>query len=64
MKEYKGFYLKGHKDFPQMTLVVTTGRGGKIPNILSGSFTSNKEAMEAIDRYVEGKKNDKAISKG
>lgn len=63
MKEYKGYYIKPNKTAPQLVQIVTTGRGGKIPSILSGLFTSHKAAMDEIDRYVDRKENGKTVGK-
>jgi len=53
--EYKGYYVKPHQDYPSSYIVVTTGRGGKIPSVLDGMFTSRSIAKEEIDRYMAGK---------
>lgn len=55
MLEYKGYQIKGHKEFPSLSIVVTAGQGGKIPDVLSGMFTSGGVAKEAIDRYLDSK---------
>lgn len=55
MKEYKGYYIKAAKDLPAHYVVVTVGKGGKIPDILSGLFTSTGIAMFAIDKYLTAK---------
>ena len=56
MIEYEGYQIKPHKEFPSNVIIVTAGRGGKIPNVLDGLFTSGLVAKEAIDRYLENKK--------
>lgn len=63
MKEYKGYYIKNDNKTPQLVSVVTVGKGGKIPNVLQGLFTSEKLAMDTIDRYVNGKKDGETVSK-
>lgn len=55
MLEYKGYQIKGHKEFPSLSIVVTAGQGGKIPDALSGMFTSGGIAKLAIDKYLETK---------
>lgn len=55
MTEHKGYYIKQNKVTPQHYIIVTTGRGGKIPLSLEGIFTSSKLAAEAIDRYLSTK---------
>lgn len=57
---YKGYIVKPCERRPGMYLVVTEGRGGKIPNILAGAFTSTREAVGTIEAYLNirgGKKN-------
>lgn len=56
MIEFEGYQIKPHKDFPSNVIIVTAGRGGKIPNVLDGLFTSGLVAKEAITRYLESKK--------
>ena len=53
MIEYKEYQIKVSKEFPNCVLVVTAGRGGKIPDVLSGLFTSPSVAKVAIDTYLE-----------
>lgn len=66
MKTYKGYQIKGHKEFPSMLVIVTEGRGGKIPDCLSGLFTSHGLCYAEIDKYLETKqkdtKNDKTVN--
>lgn len=64
--EFKGYYIKPHKQYPNNYVVSTSGIGGKIPDILGGLFTSTGVAKQAILRYLEGKapESDKKISKG
>ena len=69
MKIYKGYQIKPDKQYPNNCVIVTDGRGGKIPNVLDGLFTSVRIGMEAIDKYLMGKPekdvpDDKEISKG
>ncbi len=63
MKTYKGYYIKPDKNTPNNCVIVTEGRGGKIPNVLDGLFTSIQIAMNAIDKYLIGKSDDKEIDK-
>lgn len=65
MREYKEYQIKPDKQYPSHYVIVTAGRGGKIPNVLSGLFTSVKIGMDAIDKYLIGKDvvNDKEIDK-
>lgn len=52
---YNGYEVKPHKEHPLSYIVVTAGKGGKIPNVLSGMYTSPTIAMTEIDRYLESK---------
>lgn len=64
MIEYKGYQIKPHREIPTMYIVVTSGKGGKIPNMLEGGFTSPTYAKETIDVYLgsKGQVNDKTNS--
>jgi len=52
---YQGYQIKPHPQHPHSLIVVTEGRGGKIPAVLEGMFTNRKTAMTVIDAYVESK---------
>lgn len=58
--EHKGYQIKPHKEVPSNYIVVTDGKGGKIPRILEGLFTSVGVARSRIDDYltVKGAKDD------
>jgi len=58
--EHKGYQIKPHKEVPSNYIVVTDGKGGKIPRILEGLFTSVGVARNRIDDYltVKGAKDD------
>lgn len=56
---YKGYIVKSDKAFPSLLTVATSGRGGKIPAVLEGLFTSFGDVKQRIDSYVEGKDADK-----
>ena len=62
---YNGYQIKPFPASPSCSLVVTDGKGGKIPNVLSGLFTSPTLAMQAIDTYLESKelKDDEKVGK-
>lgn len=53
--QYKGYFVKSDKAFPSMLVITTTGRGGKIPSVMEGMFTSFGDAKHVIDAYTEGK---------
>lgn len=52
---HNGYEVKPHKEHPASYIVVTAGKGGKIPNVLGGMFTSPTIAMAEIDRYLASK---------
>lgn len=52
IEDYLGYMVKPSKVFPSHLSIATVGQGGKIPNVLSGLFTSYKEATRAIDSYI------------
>lgn len=64
--EYKGYYIAPHKETPNILYIATTGKGGKIPDVLSGFFTATGVAQKAIDKYLETRKvkDGETISKG
>jgi hypothetical protein len=63
---YKGFQIKPHKLMPSSYIVVTDGKGGKIPVVLDTMFTSTGIAKETIDFYLaeKGAKNGEARTEG
>lgn len=58
MKIYRGYQIKPHKQYPAHYIIVTDGKGGKIPDILSGIFTSVNFCMAEIDAYLLSKSKD------
>lgn len=52
---YKGYIIKPFPSSPSLLTVATEGRGGKIPKILEGLFTSHNTVKQAIDFYTESK---------
>lgn len=60
---YKDYQIKPDKKYPSTYVCVTDGKGGKIPDVLSGLFTSSGLVKKTIDKYLEDK-NAKANSKG
>lgn len=52
---YHGYDVKPHKEVPTCYIVVTSGKGGKIPDVLSGLFTSRTIATQAISKYLDTK---------
>jgi hypothetical protein len=67
--EHKGYYIKPHKEHPYCYIVVTVGKGGTVPDRLSGMYTTRALAKIEIDNYLETKPikeedNGKTINKG
>lgn len=50
---YRGYIVKTNPRSPNLVLVVTEGKGGKIPKVLEGSFTSFMAAKIVIDMYLD-----------
>lgn len=66
---YKGYIISPASSGAKCYSIATEGRGGKIPDIMGGVFTSRGVAMQLIDAYVESKQknvksNDEKSSKG
>lgn len=55
IRSYNGYDVKPAKETPSNYIVVTSGKGGKIPNILGGLYTTPQYAFDAIDKYLETK---------
>lgn len=55
MITYKGYYIKPTPRVANMHTIVVEGRGGKIPNVLGGMFTSPTIAKQKIDAYLKSK---------
>lgn len=49
---YEGYQIKQSKQMPTLYVIVTDGKGGKIPDVLSGMFTSTPIAKQEIDNYL------------
>lgn len=65
---YRGYQIKPDRQTPQHSIVVTDGKGGKIPDCLGGLFTTPTIAKKAIDDYLlskqpKGKDNGETIDK-
>lgn len=55
IQEYKGYQIKPFNPVPSSYVIVTAGKGGKIPNVMEGVFTTRAIAMQLIDQYVTAK---------
>jgi len=67
--EYNGYYIKPSKNAPSCNIIVTVGKGGTIPDCLSGMYTTKTLAKADIDKYLLNKpikeeKNGKTIDTG
>jgi hypothetical protein len=66
---YKGYQVKPNPKTPTSYIVVTDGKGGKVPDVLTSLFTTSVYAKAAIDKYLDSKpvkevKNGKEVDKG
>lgn len=66
---FKGYQIKPHREHPKSLIIVTDGKGGKIPSVLDGMYTTLGLAKTAIDDYLitkadNGKKSDKTVTEG
>lgn len=66
---YKNYQIKPHKTIPTCHIVVTDGKGGKVPDMLTGMYTNTTFAKQDIDRYLDSKpvkepKNAKEVDQG
>lgn len=52
---YEGYQIKPHLQHPKLLIIVTDGKGGKVPNSLAGMFTSTGRAKREIDTYVSSR---------
>lgn len=50
---YKGYLIKPANNNPKLYSISTEGKGGKIPNCMTGLFTTRTIAMKEVDRYLE-----------
>jgi hypothetical protein len=55
MSEYRGYQIKPSPTMPSHYIVVTEGKGGKIPNVLQGMFTNRTIPKGIIDMYLDSK---------
>lgn len=53
MTNYRGYLISTDPISPTLYSVATEGRGGKIPNVLSGRFTSVSWIKTVIDDYLD-----------
>lgn len=55
---HRGYQIKPHKEIPTNYIIVTDGKGGKIPEVMSGLFTTRAIAKDTIDKYLVSKESD------
>jgi hypothetical protein len=65
---HKGYQIKPSKECPTLMTVVTDGKGGKVPDVLTSLYTTAVYAKQAIDKYLDSKpvkevNNAKAVDK-
>jgi hypothetical protein len=53
--EYKGYLITPASTGAKCYSIATAGRGGKIPDVMQGVFTSTGVAMQTVDIYLDGK---------
>lgn len=49
---YEGYQIKPVKETPTLFVIVTDGKGGKIPDCLTSMYTSRSLAMIDIKKYL------------
>jgi hypothetical protein len=52
---HSGYQIKPVRETPTLSLIVTDGKGGRVPDVLSGFYTTKQYAKEAIDLYLSTK---------
>lgn len=52
---YRGYQIKPSPNHPNSLIVVTDGKGGKIPSVLEGMYTHSNVAKRDIDVYLDNK---------
>jgi hypothetical protein len=67
--EHRDFYIRPKKDYPYCYVISTVGKGGTVPDCLSGMYTTKTLAKTDIDKYLNNKpvkeeKNGETIDKG
>lgn len=62
IKIFQGYQIKPSKEAPSSYVIVTDGKGGKIPDVLSGLFTTRTIAMEAIEKYLATKQKKEEVN--
>lgn len=53
--QYRGYLIKPLGTGPRCYTIATEGRGGKIPAVMEGLFTSTGIATQIIDTYLKSK---------
>ncbi len=61
--EYMGYHIQPVKNMPTSYEVIFPGKG-KMPNLLSGIFTSTGLAKTQIDKYLRIGSHAQTVSKG
>ena len=58
--KHKGYLINPSKASPNLYTIAVEGRGGKIPAILEGQYTTRQLAMLDIDKYLDFKERNSA----
>jgi len=54
--EYDKYRIVQDEQFQTMSRVVLAGKGGSIPTVLTGLYTTKVEAIQAIEKYKSSHK--------
>lgn len=49
--EHKGYIIKSYAKSPNLKVIVTAGKGGKIPDAFLGAHVSVVDCIKLIDNY-------------
>tara|TARA_R110002012_G_C11348108_1_gene579214 strand:+ start:219 stop:419 length:201 start_codon:yes stop_codon:yes gene_type:complete len=53
--EHEGYLIKNYPKSPNLKIIVTAGKGGKIPEVMSGAHLSAGDCIKCIDKYLSTK---------
>jgi len=56
---HEGYIIKSYPRSPNLKIIVTSGKGGKIPKLLEGAHVSVGECVRLVDKYLREKPNAK-----
>lgn len=55
MIKYQDYVIRPNKTYPSSVEIYFPGKGGRLPDVLTGLFTSVGVAKEMIDRYLHNR---------